>query len=200
VLLDQGEYDAAQSQTETTLAFFRRQGDRRGEVLALASLGSVASARGEFATAWERLGESLAVQRELADTAGIAFVLERFAGLAAARRQHARATRLAGAAAALRESVGSPLPPASQVKLDGQLSPARKALGDLAFAEAWAAGRAMSINEAIACALRPVDDPAGRAAPVRASLSTPDAALAPIPRVRAGGLAALATEHRARRK
>ena len=59
---------------------------------------------------------------------------------------------LGGAAACLREAIGAPLPPEQQATVDGLLQPARDALGEAAGA-AWAAGQAMTLEQAIEEAL-----------------------------------------------
>ena len=63
--------------------------------------------------------------------------------------------RLAGAAAALRQSVGAPLPPAERARLDNNLEAARQAVSNLAGAAAWMEGWATSAEKAIAYALSP---------------------------------------------
>jgi DNA-binding NarL/FixJ family response regulator len=68
--------------------------------------------------------------------------------------------RLAAAAAALRESVDGRLSPPGQAALDGRLRPARRALGERVAEAELAAGRALSLHEAIAEALNPPAEPA----------------------------------------
>jgi hypothetical protein len=60
---------------------------------------------------------------------------------------------LFGAAAALREAICIPLPAYERVAYDREVRAARAALGEDAFAAAWAAGRALSLEEAAAPAL-----------------------------------------------
>src|SRR5262245_15581222 len=59
----------------------------------------------------------------------------------------------AGAAAALREAIGVPLRPTDRAVHDRGLAAARAGLGEAAFAIAWAAGRAMPLEQAVADAL-----------------------------------------------
>ena len=66
-----------------------------------------------------------------------------------------RALRLAGAAAALRQSVGAPLPPVERARLDENLETARQAVSNTASAAAWVEGWAMPAEKAIAYALSP---------------------------------------------
>jgi hypothetical protein len=61
-----------------------------------------------------------------------------------------RALHLAGAAATLRETLGAPLSPAEQGQLDAVLQPSRAALGDASAKAAWAAGCALTLEQAVA--------------------------------------------------
>jgi hypothetical protein len=85
-----------------------------------------------------------------------AHYLEGVSGLASALGQHQRALRLGGAAAALREANGAPLGPAWQPLVDRWLAISRQALGEQAAAEAWAAGRRLSLAQALAEAAEPL--------------------------------------------
>jgi hypothetical protein len=103
--------------------------------------------------------------------------LEDFAGLAGRQQQWARAVRLLGAvergveslgAASLRAPGGNErqgLPVALPEEYQRTVDAARAALGEAAFAVAWAAGRGLSLEEAVALALEesPEDGP-GKAA------------------------------------
>ncbi len=65
-----------------------------------------------------------------------------------------RATRLWGAAERLRETIGTPRSPGVRVHHERNVTAAYAALGTTAaFDRAWKAGRAMTIDEAIASAL-----------------------------------------------
>jgi hypothetical protein len=59
------------------------------------------------------------------------------------------AVRLLGAAEALREAGGRELEPADRVKHDRYVARAKADLGAAAFAAAWAAGRALPLEQAI---------------------------------------------------
>src|SRR5437667_74643 len=74
-----------------------------------------------------------------------------FAVLAAQQGQPVRALRLAGAGAAHRPGIN--LGGAEQAWLDRMLAPARHALAETAQAAAWAAGQAMTLEQAVAYAL-----------------------------------------------
>jgi hypothetical protein len=118
----------------------------------------VARAQGDYEGARALYRESLGILRPAGEQRGIARVLEGLAGLAAAEDQAERAARLFGAAEALRAAIGAPLPPGDRVRCHRGLALTRAALGEEAFAAAWAAGRAMSLNQATAYALEDGSD------------------------------------------
>ncbi len=76
-------------------------------------------------------------------------------------QQHTRAARLWGAADALSErAIGAP-PPRHAARAQDALEATRRGLGEEGFAASWAAGRALSLAEAVAEALQATPD-AGR--------------------------------------
>ncbi len=83
----------------------------------------------------------------------IANALEELAMTAAAAGQAERAARLLGAEATLHETIGIPILPAEQAGIEEAAAPARAALGEEAWVAAYAAGQAMTLEEAIAEAL-----------------------------------------------
>jgi hypothetical protein len=98
--------------------------------------------------------ESLTRYRELGNKEGIAESLESFAHQAARGREWERAARFWGAAAALREAIGAPLEFHWREERERDLGATRAALGEEAFAAAWAEGQALSLEEAVAYALQ----------------------------------------------
>jgi DNA-binding NarL/FixJ family response regulator len=69
---------------------------------------------------------------------------------------------------ALREVMGTPLPPVYRPEYECSVAAARTHLGEKAFAAAWAQGRAMTWEEALA-----VREPAMTSTPVPAKQSSP---------------------------
>jgi len=92
-------------------------------------------------------------EREMADKRGIAAFLEGRASVASAQGQPELAVQLFAAAAALRDAFGAPRSPADRAEYERQVAATGAQLGHQAFAASWAAGRAMSLDEAVACAL-----------------------------------------------
>jgi predicted ATPase/DNA-binding SARP family transcriptional activator len=149
----QGDYARARSLLEESLAICRELQDRGGIAYSFNVLGSVALARGDNGAAQALFEESLAIFRELGDKGGIITDLEEMAEVAVAHAQAERAARLFGAAEGLRDALGAPLPRADRTEDGLSVAAVRAALGEEAFAAAWAAGRAMSLEQAIALAL-----------------------------------------------
>lgn len=153
VALDQGDYTEARARLEEAVMLQREVGDKYYIANALNNLGNVTRAQGDYDTTRKLYTESLLINRELGDGWQLAYVIEDIGGLAALQGQAERALKLVGAASALREEIGSPLSPAEQTKLEHTLEPARQALSEAMQEQAWAEGRALSLEEAIDYAL-----------------------------------------------
>jgi predicted ATPase/DNA-binding XRE family transcriptional regulator len=133
------DFGAAQVVFEQSVALFREAGDARGLAQALLGLGratlqagAAEDARGVFVEALERW-------RDLGLRVGIVRNIAGLAGVAASQGQLERAARLFGAA--------------SDAADEGILATLRGRLGDADFEAAWAAGRSMTLEEAVADAL-----------------------------------------------
>jgi hypothetical protein len=75
--------------------------------------------------------------------------VEALGRVVAAQGHLERAARLYGAVTALRETLHTPLRPIWRAEMDRAVTAARAALGEEAFAAAWAQGRAMTLEEAV---------------------------------------------------
>jgi hypothetical protein len=117
------------------------------------SLGEVVCRQGDYGTARDLFVDSLVIRRELGDERGAAECLEGLAIVIGAQGEPERASWLFGAIQALRERIGATLPPADRVKHKGQVESVRSRLGETAFAAALAAGRAITLDQAITEAL-----------------------------------------------
>src|SRR5207253_2852273 len=93
--------------------------------------------------------ECLKVLREESSRFGLPECLELLAGVASAHGQFERAGRLYGATESVREATGLAPHPGDRAPFDRHLAAARAGLGEAAFAAAWAAGRAVSPEQAI---------------------------------------------------
>jgi adenylate cyclase len=155
VASDQGEYAEARALLGESLSIRRQLGDKAGLALSLNTLADVVLDEGKFGDARPLLDESLALSRELGDQTAIAYLIEDYAGLAAAEARPQKALQLAGFAAALRESIGAPLPPSEQARVDRMIAPARAALGESTVTVEWDTGRSLKLEQAIELALSP---------------------------------------------
>jgi len=155
VFSDQGEYAEARSLLQESLMIRRELGDKAGLALSLNTLADVVIDEGEFAEALPLLDESLELNRELGDQTSIAYLIEDYGGIAAAEGEAEKALQLAGFAAALRESIGAPLPPLEQARVDRMIAPAREALLEALATAAWEAGQSLELEGAIDLALTP---------------------------------------------
>jgi non-specific serine/threonine protein kinase len=156
IAVDRGDLERAQACCEESLAFARRIGADHPQGSALACLARVARRRGDLAGA-ETLGrEELLIWQRLGTPFHIAGGLEGLARTAAAAGEGARAERAAcllGAAAALRERVAVSPSPRDRVNIERATTAARVTLGEKRWAAAFAAGRALAVEKAIAEAL-----------------------------------------------
>jgi tetratricopeptide (TPR) repeat protein len=151
--------DDARSKTllEESLVVFKDSGDSRGVAEVLLELGRVARAKGDNARALALCRESLVLSRKLDNKSLIAFCLTTLAGVIQATGDARRAVRLFGAAESLLQSLGAVLDPGGSLEYDIDLTNARTRLGKSTFEEARAAGRAMSFEQTVACALSEAD-------------------------------------------
>jgi predicted ATPase/transcriptional regulator with XRE-family HTH domain len=141
-----GEYTSAVALLSESLALFRRLGASHRIAQTLHSLATVALRRGDLGAAEAQHAEALSRFRGAGDGWGQALCLEGLAEVAAWAGRHADAVRLFGAADAWRESNGAPVPPNDRADHARALATAAHSLGEVAFAVAWADGRAQSLE------------------------------------------------------
>ncbi|HWQ15423.1 MAG TPA: AAA family ATPase [Roseiflexaceae bacterium] len=161
-----GDYARAAALLAESLALARESGNQTFIAWSLRQLGTVACLRGELAQATDLLADGLTRYRDTDDLWGIVECLEIDAWVAGAQWDqmphqttpdtHAtlvRAARLLGAAAALRATTGFPPIAGCQALHERNAAAVRAAMGEAAFAAAWAEGRAMTVEQAVTAAL-----------------------------------------------
>ena len=116
-------------------------------------LGQTALGLGHHNEAARWLDQALTRSRTLSDEAMQAWCLAGLGSVAALNEEPERAARLWGAAERLRQSLGCRPAPAARATYERAQALARAQLGDEAFAAAWAAGPALTLEQAIAEAL-----------------------------------------------
>ncbi len=145
----QGDSDTARALHEESLATWRMLGDVEGAAYALYNLGDVLFAQADYAAAARRFKESLTTSGELGWPWGVVCAVEGVAGLTTYYGRHEAAIQLAGFAARLRTTIAIPLSFARQTVLARRLAPARQALSESTHAAAWAAGEALTLEQAL---------------------------------------------------
>ncbi len=148
-----GQFEQAEALAKESLALRREQGDRRGVAEATNNLAQAASMQGRYEQATVLFKEGLLLSRDLGDIIRLLEALEGLAWVAAALGQPLGAARQGGAAEAERERLGLPQGIPDRGFRERASHAMRAALGEAMFAAAWAEGRGMTLNEAIALAL-----------------------------------------------
>ncbi|MDQ3694472.1 MAG: helix-turn-helix domain-containing protein [Chloroflexota bacterium] len=148
-----GDIDRGLGLAEEGLAFQRALGSQPGIGYGLFYYAMALTARGEDARAIAAYQESISRQWEQGDKWSIMFFLPWLLALALKQGSSEQVARLAGAFEVLHEEFGHPLAPRQAVIHEQVLATARAALGRTAFAAARAAGRALSLEQAVAEAM-----------------------------------------------
>ena len=161
----EGQYARAAALHAQSLPLFGET-DRQGVARAHAGWGEAALAAGDTAAARGHFGESLRIFGELGESA-IVWSLAGLAGVAVAQDAAELAARLWGAVEAERERSQRREAPASRAGYERARDRARAALGPDAFAAAWAEGRPMTLEQAVAEAVAALGDATAPAAAAR---------------------------------
>ncbi len=154
IALYRGDDTMAHLLLEESVTLARESGDPWSIAKSLAVLARVFAVQGDDTTARVFYEESLAMA---SDKWEIASSLEGLAGVVVAQgtvgaslAEALWAARLWGAAEALRETIGAPIPPVYHADYEHTVTAARTQLGEKSFATAWAEGRTMTPERALA--------------------------------------------------
>jgi predicted ATPase len=153
ISLEEDDLDAATASFAESLVAYRRLGDRGGSANALMNLSMVAARRGDSAQARVFLGESLPVYLELGETLYIAASLAVAAYIAAAAGSPVRAHTLLGSAEGIWQRLARRPVPVVHQWIDRSAAETADRIDEPARAAADAAGRAMTVEQAVAYAL-----------------------------------------------
>ena len=140
-----GEHAAGEHYLEEAMALAQREGADHTVAYVLSSLGDIALQQGQYARAAILWQERLNLTWDVSSLPRSVEMLGRIAG---ALGEAERAARLLGAAEALRERLGTILPPGQLPTHERTVATIRSALDTDAFASAWAEGRRMTRDEA----------------------------------------------------
>jgi non-specific serine/threonine protein kinase len=150
--LRQAAHKEAATLLQESLEFYQRVGDRWNMAWAFAGLGEVGRLQGDHKRAVAHLQLSLTLYQELDSKSEIPYPLEALALAAADQCLFHRAAHLWGAASALRDRIHAHLPPSYEADYAPTVDKVRGALGEEAFAAAWAEGRALTLEQALSLA------------------------------------------------
>ena len=147
------DYALARRLHAECLALWGEMGNDGGRMWALGNLAAILSEEGEEEEAARLYAEALDLCRALHDQHSLYNLLGSFAALAARRGGFTKAAALAGASEALRRRTGAGMHVKDAADFHAALGPARDGLSAAEYAAAWAAGEAMTADEAVAYAL-----------------------------------------------
>jgi predicted ATPase/DNA-binding CsgD family transcriptional regulator len=148
-----GNLDRAQTRYEESLAVFREHGDEWSTMHVLLNVAGLTKRRGDHTTALTHYRDVLTTSRRHRSSP---LMFRAFLGLAMTRsdqEQAERAARLYGMAERLQESGGFIVSRPGQELHTQAMSAIRPALGEERYQVAFAAGRALALDEAVAEAL-----------------------------------------------
>ena len=148
-----GDIDEARVRLAECAAMYRRLRDRHFVNVTQSELGHIERRLGNYAEAVKLYHETIAGWLELGNRAALAHELESLAIIAAAQRRPRRAARLFGAAEALRETIGSSMTPLERTEYAEAISNTHAQIDESEWSTAWAEGRALPLDQAVAFAL-----------------------------------------------
>jgi non-specific serine/threonine protein kinase len=147
------ELAAARPMLEEGLAHLLERGINFGAYRALLALGHVERGLGERQRAAARYAEALRLQQQMRYLHYVADGLEGLGGIAAEHGDGRMAARLVGAADAHRRSIAMPRWPHHEAGYAADLAYARSLIDTEEWEEAWEAGAATLLEQAVAAAL-----------------------------------------------
>jgi excisionase family DNA binding protein len=134
---------------EESLTLARETGDQQYMARALFCLGHAAWRQGDKDRAGGLIRQALALYHPMGDLLNVAASVEALAVLAGASGGATQAARLIGAAARLIEQVKAPIPRYDRFDHGRVAARTRDVLGPGAFAAAWEAGQALTLEQAV---------------------------------------------------
>jgi predicted ATPase/class 3 adenylate cyclase len=145
----QDDLETARTVLDEGLELAKRTGDQYMTGGAHHTVAQVARLQGRLADAAEHYRAAIRIMQQLGDQASLSEPLQGLAAVEVASGQLERGVRLLAASAAVRERLGGG-PPPEWLRLGDPLAEARKSLSESAYRQAWEAGGAMSIDDAVA--------------------------------------------------
>ncbi len=148
--LHAGNYPLARACLDKSLALAQEAEDSASTAYRLADLGLLAICQRRFAAARPLIEKSLALAMQMNHQWFIASCLERLGEAVGAQDQPVWATQLWATAAAIRTTIGAPIPPLERPPYEAALAAARLQLGEDLFTASWENGFSMTAHEVLA--------------------------------------------------
>lgn len=152
VLVDQGHFAQAKKLFADNLVLDLERHDDWGAACSMLNLGVASLAEDGADMAGPLISDALAIFVDEEDPDGVAETLEACVGVGVARGRWVPAARLAGAAEAFRGRYGLVASGQDRVLMDRWTARCREELSAQAFAQAWAEGAQMTMQQAAAYA------------------------------------------------
>jgi predicted ATPase/class 3 adenylate cyclase len=151
--LREGNYGQARRYLEEALSLSQNTGQQSSGAWAIAHLGYIALQQGDVAQARTRFTQAQHLFAKGGLKIGVVYALEGFATLAVQQGRPERAARLFAWADATRDAIHNTRRPVEQLEVDHELNAIRSQIDEAMVETAWAEGRAMTMEQAIAFAL-----------------------------------------------
>jgi predicted ATPase/DNA-binding XRE family transcriptional regulator len=149
-----GEYKKARAFLQENCDMQKEVGNRMGYLWARARLARIAVREGSVAEAHQILVDVIQNFHVDQNKYGLAFALDMMASLCVVIHKPETAAKLIGWSDAIREEIGDPRPRLEQADLDRDIVKIKRKIGNAAWKEIYLAGRALTVEEAAALALR----------------------------------------------
>ncbi|MDQ0146805.1 MULTISPECIES: BTAD domain-containing putative transcriptional regulator [Pseudarthrobacter] len=145
-----GRYDAALELAQECARLARPLGDGWLWGVVLTNLAESLEQAGELDAAERHLQEAVSAAFDLGAYGSLAAFLESLAGICVKKHRPDPAIRMLSATDAYRSDRGVPLEPAERRRIESFIAQARAEAGPVRFGLAWAAGRALTLAQAVA--------------------------------------------------
>ena len=156
IALSMGDFDRAEVLLKETIPYDRATGNEWSLAISMIHLGRILWERGEYLRAGDAFVEGSALSVRTGDQGAAAEGVEGVAGVTGALGQSELAARLWGAAEALRDQISLPIPDPDLPGHNRMIDVARAKAKSSLFDDAWAQGRRLSLDEALAIAERAI--------------------------------------------
>ena len=157
-----GDIETARRRFEESASLGLKMGNRQMIYASRSELAHILREQGELDEPLAIYKEVILGWREFGHRAAVAHELECMAYIFRRSGQALRAANLLGAAEALRQVIDSSMTDMERDEYDREVSALRAQLDEAAFTQAWAEGRAKSMDEAIELAINESTDPGKR--------------------------------------